>query len=103
MKANEIVWKSLCNRYFSANAKSGQYKQSMKWGSVFPTTKAQAKYFIEERVQMDVLNNKDVERIEYLLNKHGYTGEYRFTKSRGWVRLENYEDLYSALKKEYNI
>lgn len=103
MKANEIMFVTVSANYFSANTKGGQYKQSMRWGSVFPSTKAQAKFFIKERIQMGVLNNKDVERIEYLLNKHGFSGEYKYTKSREWVRLVNYNDLYSALEKEYNI
>lgn len=103
MKANEIVFGTVSANYLSANTRSGQYKQLMKWGSVFPSTKAQAKFFVQERIQMGVLNNKDVERIEYLLNKHGFSGDYKYTKSREWVRLVNYNDLYKALIKEYNI
>lgn len=101
MKANEILWVNVNDYYFSAKERAGQYKWYMKLGGVFPTTKAQAKYFIEEHIELEVLNNKDVERIESMLNKYGYQGEYKFTRSKEWVRLVNYNDLYSSLKSEY--
>lgn len=103
MKANEIVWKEICNYNMSANIRGGQYKQSMKWGSVFPSTKTQAKFFVKERIEMDVFNNKDVERVESLLNKYGIKGEFKYTASRRWVRLVNYDGFYIALKKEYML
>ncbi len=103
MKANEIVWKDVNDYYFNTNIKSGHYKMLMKFGRVFPSTKSQAKFFVKERIEMDPFNNKDVERVELLLNKHGYYGVYKYTRSREWVRLVNYEDFYAALKKEFSI
>lgn len=104
MKANLInLTKQGFN--FSANtyAPKSHYKMSMRLGHVFPTTKAQAHFFVVESLQMDVLNMDDVEVIENLLNKHGFEGDYKLTKSESWVRLQNNLDLISALKKEYSL
>ena len=70
-------------------------------GRIFPTTAAQAKKFISNTNSMDFLNADDVEIIENLLNKHGFQGDYKTTKSGAWVILNNINDLKSALKKEY--
>lgn len=86
----------------SMPAKS-HYKFLMGLGRVFPTTKAQVKYFISENCNLDVLNYEDVQLVESLLNKHGFKGEYKYTKSQTWVRLENQSDLKKALKLEHNI
>ena len=104
MKANEINLKKQ-GFTFSANtyAPKSHYKLLMKLGRVFPTTKAQATFFVTKGLKMDVLNMDDVEIIENLLNKHGFEGNYNFTKSKTWVRLKNNQDLISALKKEYSL
>jgi len=104
MKASEINLKKQgyafnCNNYKART----HYKFIMSLGRCFPSTKPQAKYFIQENIHLDVLNVDDVEVIESILNKHGFTGEYKYTKSQIWVRLQNHSDLYSALKLEYNI
>lgn len=70
-------------------------------GRVLPATKAQAKSFISKTNSMDVLNADDVESIESLMNKHGFEGEYKATKSGTWVRLQNMSDLKKAVKLEY--
>ena len=88
-----------CNTYPSRS----HYKSTMLFGRVFPTTKAQAKFFLAKKVVLDVLNFDDVEIVESLLNKHGMKGVYKYTTSKKWVRLENTDDLYSALKLEYSI
>lgn len=88
-----------CNTY---NPKS-HYKFVMSLGRVFPTTTAQAKYFLSSNSYIDVLNSMDVEIIESFLNKHGFEGNYQYTKSKTWVRLTNTDDFEKALKKEYNI
>jgi hypothetical protein len=49
-----------------------------------------------------VLNLDDVELIENLLNKHNLNGNYKYTKTKIWVRLINENDFKLALKKEYN-
>ena len=77
------------------------YKSLMTMGKVLPSTKAQAKFFLSYGVCMDVLNFDDVQIIESLLNKHGFEGDYKFTKSKSWVRLQNNNDLHEAIKKEF--
>lgn len=104
MKATEINLKKdgynfNCNTYPARS----HYKFIMRLGRVFPTTKAQAKYFITEGISIDVLNGDDVETVETMLNKHGFEGEFVFTKSKTWVRLQNQSDLHEALKKEYSL
>lgn len=104
MKATEINLKKDGHK-FSCNvypAKS-HYTFLMDLGRVFPTTKRQAIRFISKGVCLDVLNFDDVEMIETLLNKHGYCGNYQYTKSKNWVRLISHNLLYDALKKEYSI
>lgn len=68
-------------------------------GRCFPSCKAQAIKWSN----FDVLNYDDVEVIENLLNKHGFEGNYKPTKSGQWVRLINQDDFKTALKKEYNF
>lgn len=89
------------NFTMSANyyAPRSHYKFIMSLSRVFPCTREQAKNF----VQLDVLNSKDVEIVEAMLNKHGFVGAYKFTKSETWVRLQNNSDLIKALKLEYNF
>lgn len=102
MKASELnLTKDGYN--FSCNIcpAGGHYKMAMLMGNIFPTTKAQAKHFVGKRHHMDVLNYEDVQLIESLLNKHGFEGNYKYTKSKTWVRLINTTDLHDALKKEY--
>lgn len=79
------------------------YKQSMRIGRVFPTNKAQAAYFVSRSQSLDVLNSYDVNTVEAFLNKHGFEGNYRYTKSGNWVRLENNNVLLAALKLEYSL
>jgi hypothetical protein len=81
----------------------GHYKHIMSLGRCFPTTKAQAKYFISKKFHLDFLNADDVEKIEAFLNKHGFEGDYVYTKSKLHVWLNNHNSLYKALKFEYNI
>ena len=88
---------------FSTNTYSAgsHYKFIMKIGRCLPSTKAQAKYFISEGICLDVLNADDVEKVESILNKHGFSGDYRYTKSKRFVRLQNDVDLHVALGMEY--
>ncbi len=91
------------NRTFNANTYPARshYKSLMYMGRVFPTTKAQAMLFVNNGLNLSVLNSKDVEVVEEMLNKHGFEGNYKYTKSRTWVRLQNGTDLIAALKAEY--
>lgn len=90
---------------FSATPRNPRehYKTLMLAGCGFPTTKAQAQFFVRNKVQFDVLNSADVSLIEYFLQKHGFEGDYKHTKSGAWVRLQNHSDFYAALKKEFTF
>jgi len=90
---------------FNCNTrKSGShYKFYMNYGQIWPTTKAQAKYFVSQGICLSVLNYQDVLIVEGMLNKHGYSGDYKWTESGRWVRLINSGDLHKALKSEYNF
>jgi ATP-dependent helicase/DNAse subunit B len=79
------------------------YKFIMSLGRVFPQNYAQAKSFLTEGRCFDVLNSKDVDIIESLMNKHGLEGDYKYTKSKTWVRLQNNTDFHNALKLEYSL
>ena len=90
---------------FSANVYPARshYKDLMCAGRVLPTTTAQAKFYVSTGCVIDLLNYDDVKIIESLLNKHGFEGNYKYSKSNVWVRLENHYDLVKALKLEFNI
>jgi hypothetical protein len=90
---------------FNTNIKPAKshYKFLMRIGRCFPSTKAQARFFVSNSISFDELNYEDVQRIEGLLNKHGHQGDYKYTKSRLWARLQNHQDFYAALRAEYNF
>jgi hypothetical protein len=104
MKVSELNLENV-SYTMSANTYSARrhYKFTMKLGRVFPTTKEQAKFFISQGICLDVLNSTDVQIVESMLNKHGFFGDYKYTKSKTWVRLENGQDLHVALKKEFSL
>ena len=104
MKASEVQLQKA--GYFSVcKTKKGNYKFLMSLGRVFPATKTQAKFFISTNawLNLESFNLEDLEIIQALLNKHGYEGNYKYTRSGKWVNLINKEDLKNALKKEYDI
>ena len=80
----------------------GHYKQNMMIGRVLPTTKSQAQYFVNNG-WLDVLCGGDVKNIEKIMNKFGKEGEYHYTKSSKFVRLENDDVFCDCLKKLYNF
>ena len=104
MKAHELNLKK-DGYFFSCNPQPAKshYKFTMRIGRCFPSTKAQAKYFVSQGICLDVLNFEDVEKVESILNKHGFEGDYKYTKSKTWVRLQNFTDLHKALKKEFSV
>ena len=104
MKANELnLEKEGYNFNCNIVKKRSHYTFLMTLGRCFPTTRNQAKYFVKNQIVLDVLNYEDVEMIEKLLNKYGFEGDYKYTKSKYWVRLRNHDDLYKALKLEFNL
>lgn len=86
---------------FNANCypKGSHVGVLLTMGRCFPTCKSQATKWHH----FSVLNYEDVQLIESLLNKHGFLGDYKATKSGTWVRLVNQSDFKLALKKEYNF
>lgn len=89
--------------------KAGQhYKFVMELGRIFPATKAQAKYFINQKnfpyLNLDVLNLKDAEKIAaFMAENGGFEANFKFTKSKTWVRLTNNDDLKKAVKIKFEI
>lgn len=104
MKANELQLKREDFHFSTKIYKpKSHYKFLMRMGRVLPTTKAQAKHFIQSKCEFGVLNSYDVGCIEAIFAECGKEGEYRYTKSRTWVRLTNIEDFYNCLKQKYNL
>lgn len=104
MIASEIQLEKVSYTFSCNSRKSGShYKFHMTHGQIWPTTKAQAKYFVSQGICLSVLNYQDLHIVESMLNKHGYSGDYKYTKSQTWVRLINSGDLIKALKSEYNF
>ncbi len=104
MKANEIKM-STKGYLFNANiypAKS-HYKFLMSLGRVFPTTKAQAMYFVRNKIRPDVYTLDDVLFVEKELAPYGFVGKYKYTKNRHWVRVVNIEDMYATLRAKYGF
>jgi hypothetical protein len=72
------------------------------WG--FPNTKAQAEFFVKNVCFTNrLLNSADIEKIEKLLNKHGFEGCYRLTKTKNWGRIQNGIDVSDAFRLEFNF
>jgi hypothetical protein len=104
MKATELNLENVNYNMSCNTVKCGQhYKFTMRLGRMFPTTKAQAVYFASQGICLGALNANDVDMIEKLMNKHGFEGDYKYTKSKVWVRLKNNDDLIKAIKLEFNI
>lgn len=87
---------------------TGRYKFIMELGRCFPATKAQAKYFINQKnfpyLNLDVLNLKDAEKIAaFMAENGGFEADFKFTKSKTWVRLTNNDDLKKAVKIKFEI
>ena len=99
LKLQEVSYTMSANTF----APNSHYKMLMRIGRVFPTTKAQAIYFIQHGVCLDFLNAMDVNIVEKMLNEAGFEGLYRYTKSKTWVRLENNYDLHKAIKLHFEI
>lgn len=100
MKATQITLEKTTYLSTMQDAKS-HYKVLMRKGVGFPTTQAQATYFITAGCCLEMLNYSDLIKLESFLNKHGLEGDYIYTKSQSYVRLTNSMDLYLAIKKEF--
>ena len=82
-------------------APRSHYKFIMSLGRVWPCCAAQVKEWERIGCRLDVMNGPDITRCEELMNKHGYIGDYRPTKSKRWARLANTADLLAAFKAEF--
>ena len=104
LKANEL---SLPETQYTMSMNiyppKSRYKFLMGLGRVFPNTPTQAKYFLSKGICLDVLNSTDVKLLEQFLNKYGFEGKYRYTKSKNFVRLQNNLVLYKAIKIAFGI
>lgn len=101
MKAKDVNLKEHDNFNMSCNTVGPRQRYSHKilWGQLFPTTKRQAMVF----THFSVLNSKDINDIETFMNKHGFTGDYKYTKNKYFARLENTNDFIKALKLEFKF
>ncbi len=103
MKASELNL-SKDNYYLSCNDAPYQYRFYFDLSRCFPVKASQAIYIVRKCYFSNwILNRKDVERVESLMNKHGFFGDYRLTKSKTSARLNNVSDFNKALKLEFNL
>lgn len=104
MKAQDIELKQ---NHFLFNTSTlparSHYKFFMRTGQLLPATKAQAKYFISAGCCLNILTMDDVINLEDIYNKYGFQGDYRYTKSKRWVRLNNQLDLHEAIAKKFSL
>ncbi len=108
MKYEDIKNKllSMDDEFYMINgnyAPRSHYKFIMSLGRVWPCCAAQVKAWEKTNCRLDVMNGPDVVRCEELMNRHGYTGDYRLTKSARFARIANTGDLLAAFKKEFGI
>lgn len=107
MKAQEILNNAnVSESRMLAMMKANSHCQILiELGNLFPTTKAQAIRVVRcSNVACgDVLGKADVVMIESLLNKNGFEGNYKLTKSGRWARLINTNDVKLALRKEFKF
>ena len=97
MKASEIniTHKESCLASYGSRE---HYAHLLYNGSFWPTTKSQKKRFISENYGLGILGMKDINKVESLLNEHGFEGNYKKTKSGTWAKLTNQDDLVKAMK-----
>lgn len=102
MKATEIkLEQNGYNMMYVQKTKGEHNSLSITLGRLIPTHKAQALKVARAGISPDVLNMNDVRLIEEVMNEFGFEGRYKYTKSKSWVRLQNYTDWHSALKLKY--
>lgn len=104
MRANELnLMPQGHNFNLSPIPARAHYLTRLVLGRFFPTTKAQACRFLSAGCRLDVLNYEDVQTVEAILARHGYTGNYKYTRSGEWVQFQNTADLRAAIKKEFAL
>ena len=102
MKATEIkLEQNGYNMMYVQKSKGEHNGFSIKMGKLIPTHKAQALKVARAGVAPDVLNLNDVKLIEEVMNEFGFKGKYKYTKSKAWVRLQNYTEWHKALIMKY--
>lgn len=102
MKATEIKLEQTGYNMMHVQRKNGEHNDVViRLGRLIPTLKAQALKVARSGIAPDVLNLNDVKLIEELMNEFGFEGDYKYTKSKTWVRLQNYGDWHKALKMKY--
>jgi hypothetical protein len=103
MEASEINLTRKGWYFLYVQNKNGQHLDLLiRLGRVMPTFKACALKVAKLGAMPNILNIDDVlDYIEPMMNKHGFKGEYHYTKSKDNIRLVNFGDWHSALKMEY--
>lgn len=71
-------------------------------GRLFPISKAQAKKVIKTGF-LDVLNHEECDYVSDFMAKHGHKSEFKYTKSKSFKRLVNFDTFAKCLKLEYNF
>lgn len=88
--------------------KPGSHCSIAMWNSFFmPSSKAQAKKWIGyvgdwDRSQV-IGSQLQVCQIEEFMAKHGVVADFKYTKSKSFVRLANFQDFINCVKKEFQI
>lgn len=103
LRASDIYGIGSCNNLKIQKCPHEHNSILIDIGRLIPTHKAQAKRVAQKGIAPDIMNMGDVEIIEAMMNKNGFAGQYKYTRSRNYVRLINYCDWHTSLKKEFNV
>ena len=109
MNATETISKLTAKHNFNLSLRTLGPREHYKFiattcNSGFPSTSSQAKFFTKNVCFTNrCLNSSDIEKLEDLLNKHNLNGDYKLTKSKGYARIQNNDDVTKALKLEFNL
>ena len=109
MNATETISKLTAKHNFNLSLRTLGPREHYKFiattcNSGFPSTPSQALFFIKNVCLTNrCLNSSDIEKLEDLLNKHNLNGDYKLTKSKSYARIQNNDDVTTALKLEFNL
>jgi hypothetical protein len=87
-------------------APRGHYSFHTGRVNFMPQTKAQAKAHVNAINTSgfdDLLMVGQWVELEQFLNKHGYKGDYKLTKSHTMCRLQNIKEYVAAIKLEFSL
>ena len=92
-------WKNLSISIFDIETKPRKHEQYflMQLGRKFPATLAHAKYWIKNELKFDVISDNNLLNAKMYFDKINFTPEYKFTKSKTFVRLVNSDGLNQCI------